>query len=385
MTRILQILLAATALVAASFNISYAQNAATVSFNDPNCASWGMTQSGNTFTLTCQSLVCNITADKPAPLPTDAPNLNAVCTGATGNTAYTWSRTGGPGTCPAVTGGAGTSASVAAPGTTQIGCVYKVAAVDPANGGGSGTITLSFSTAPPAQPSGCKVTFTTGSASLPNAGGAITMVGSCTSNVDGNTTYAWTKGGAPFASGTTASDTLPAAGASTTTTTYVFQATNAGAPPTSTQQRVKVAGSGGGGGAFDLSSCAAAGYVGRGLDVPFPVVTGTSIANGAFNASPGGTFGNGDALVLRFTTPAAGVNNLTKLVPAANPPAQGTPRVYTLATQPCQFATNNVPTGSIVYATAGPSPSITVNVGACPPSYGTSCAVYGAWLQPNTT
>ena len=387
MTRILRILLAATALVAASFNISYAQSAATVSFNDPNCASWGMTQSGNTFTLTCQSLVCNITADKPAPLPTDAPNLNAVCTGATGSTAYTWSRIGGPGTCPAVTGGAGTTASVAAPGSTQIGCVYKVAAVDPANGGGSGTITLSFSTAPPAQPSGCKVTFSVGSANLPNAGGSITMVGSCTTNVDANTTYAWTKGGTSFLSGNTASDTLGAGGTSGTTTTYAFQATNAGAPTTNTQQLVTVAGSSGGGGAFDMSGCTAAGYTGRGLDIPYPVSTGTRIYNVAFNASPGGTFGNGDAVVLRFTTPAAGVNNQSKLVPASNAGSQGTPRVWTIATQPCQFATSNTTTGTIAYATAGPSPTITVNIGTCPAAYvaAGTCGAFGAYLQPNTT
>jgi hypothetical protein len=78
------------------------------------------------------------------------------------------------------------------------------------------------------------------------------------------------------------------------------------------------------------------------------------------------------------------VNDQAVFQPAANPPAQGTPRVYTLGTQPCLFATSNVPSGPILYATAGSSPAITVNNKSCPYAAGV-CPVYGAWLQPNTT
>jgi hypothetical protein len=386
MIRILRFALAVTALVIASFNMAHAQAGATVTFNDPNCASWGMTQSGSSFTLTCQALVCTVTADKPAPLPTDSPNLTATCTGATVSTTYTWSKFSGPATCPAITGSTAT-ASVAAPGSQQIGCVYKVAAVDPTNGSGSGTITLNFSNTPPASPTGCSVQFTAGSASLPQTGGAVTMVGSCTGNVNGNTTYAWTKSGSAYGSGTTATDTLAAnPGTSAISWTYAFQATNAGAATTSTTQVVTVAGSGGGGGQIDMTACTAAGFTGRGLDVAFPVTVGTSISNGALNATPGGTFGNSDALVVRFTTPAAGVNDQTLFQPASNPPAQNTAKVYTLGTQPCLFAQNNVATGPILYAIAGSSPAITINNKACPysPTSGL-CPIFGAWLQPNTT
>ena len=146
-------------------------------------------------------------------------------------------------------------------------------------------------------------------------------------------------------------------------------------------------GGGGGGGAIDLSGCTSAGYVGRGLDVTYPVAENTSISNGAGAASPSGTFGNNDALVVRFTTPAVVVDNISVFQPAGNPPSQGTNRVYTLSTQPCQFAASSAPTGSILYAASGQSPAITVKLATCPYAgtpYVIFCGGY-AWLQPNTT
>jgi hypothetical protein len=220
---------------------------------------------------------------------------------------------------------------------------------------------------------------------MTNAGGTVALnVTSCTPSA--GLTYSWTKNvTAGFNVNASWTDTLPAGGGAGYTNTYKVTVCNGAscAQFPGGLLSVAVPGTGGGGG-FDLSGCTAAGYTGRGLDVPFPVSTGTSIANGAFNASPGGTFGNGDALVLRFTTPAAGVNDITVLAPAGTPPSQNTPRVYTLSTQPCQFATSGTPTGSIIYATAGPSPSITINNKACP--YNPAiCGVYGAWTLPNTT
>ena len=78
MTRIFRVLIAAASVAAITFNMAHAQAApATVTFNDPNCASWGVSQSGSNFTLTCQTLLCTISADKPAPLPTDDVVLTA--------------------------------------------------------------------------------------------------------------------------------------------------------------------------------------------------------------------------------------------------------------------------------------------------------------------
>ena len=218
------------------------------------------------------------------------------------------------------------------------------------------------------------------------------MVGSCTGNVNGSTTYAWTKSGTAFGSGTTAVDTVPAnTGSSAVNWTYVFQATNAGAATANTTQVVSVAGTGGGGGgSIDLSGCASQGYIGHGLDMAFPVTGNSSVLNGALNSSPSGAFGNSDALVVRFTTPAAGVNNLSVFQPAGNAPYQNTTRVYTVATSPCVFATINIsfpPTSPYVYSTVSQSPAINMNIGTCPYALTIPaiCTTQGAWLQPNTT
>ncbi len=103
MTRIIRSILAAAALAALTASITHAQaGPATVSFNDPNCAAWAMTQSGSTFTLTCQNLTCSIAAVPANPQPTDAVLLTATCNGSP--TGYTWTQMGGPAACPAYAG-----------------------------------------------------------------------------------------------------------------------------------------------------------------------------------------------------------------------------------------------------------------------------------------
>jgi hypothetical protein len=390
MTRFLRFILATAALAAASFNIAHAQSAS-VTFNDPNCGSWGLTQQSATqFTLTCQSLTCNISALPANPLPTENVTLTANC-GESPQAIFAWSKSPTTSGCPA-TASTAKAAVLTADGQPHLGCAYKVTVTDGAAGGGTASKTLNWSSAPPPTPTTCSIAFTTGSASLPQTGGAITMVASCALNTSATTQWSWTKDGLAFGSpstGATAtvSDNLVANALTTSvTTTYVATATNGGSPGTATQGVVR-AGTGGGGGNFDMSACTSAGYTGRGLDVPFPTTTGTSIANGAFNATPGGNFGNSAALVIRFTTPPAGANDQSVFQPAANPPGQGTPRVYTLGTQPCLFATGPTAypaTGPILYSTAGGSPAITVNNKACPYS-AALCPIYGAWLQPNTT
>jgi hypothetical protein len=83
---------------------------------------------------------------------------------------------------------------------------------------------------------------------------------------------------------------------------------------------------GGGGGAVDMTACTQQGYTGRLLDVAWPMAANVGISNGALSASPSGTFGNYDALVVRFTVPAASAAKTFQ--PAANPPYQNTSRVY---------------------------------------------------------
>lgn len=375
MMRIFQTFAAALATVAvlAAMPAHGQSSRAIVTFNDPNCASWGVTQSGSNFTLTCQTLLCTITADKPAPLPTDGVVLTAACVGYNGST-YAWNKFSGPANCPAISSTTAT-ASLAAAGTTVTGCVYKVAATDPVNGAGSATITLNWSTALAGSPTGCSVAFTAGSANLTAAGGAITMVASC-ANTNGATVWAWTKNGAPFGTGSTLSDTLPAnTGASTVTTTYVVSATNAGSTPATLQQLVFVTGTGGGTG-IDMTACAAAGFAGHGATMNYRLT-----GNERVLTSNLGNFGNNDAVVIAFTTPAAdNTGGAHFSMTYAGGAGQGN-KLATLDTKPCSFGT----VGSTQFASG--NPPATVSVG---PTFNLNVAPNGGGggqtqLQPNTT
>jgi hypothetical protein len=223
-------------------------------------------------------------------------------------------------------------------------------------------------------------------ANIALAGSTLTFTATCTQGTNPITSV--TLNGVSLCSGAACTNpsspvSVPGLAVPLSTTNYIVTASDGQLQGSSSA--TFVVGSGGGG-AIDLSGCTAAGYTGRGLDITFPTVTNTSIGNGANAAAPKGSFGNNDALVVRFTTPAAGVNDQTVFQPAGNAPSQNTGRVYTLSTQPCQFATSSTPTGSILYATSSQSPAITVNVKACPytGAYAGYCNM-AAYLQPNTT
>ena len=222
-------------------------------------------------------------------------------------------------------------------------------------------------------------------ANIAAAGSTLTFTATCTKGTNPMTSVAMN--GVSQCSGAACTSpfvvSVPNIPVPVVTTNYTVTASDGQLTGSSTATYVA---SGGGGGAIDLSGCTSAGYVGRGLDVTYPTAGNTSIANGASAASPSGSFGNNDAIVVRFTTPAAGVNDVTVFQPAGNPPAQNTNRVYSLSTQPCQFATQSTPSGSILYGVSSQSPAITVKIGTCPYTgvYVGYC-YSAAWLQPNTT
>jgi hypothetical protein len=234
--------------------------------------------------------------------------------------------------------------------------VYKVAAADGANGSGSATATLNWTATPPAPPSGCNIQFTTGSASMSSAGGPIGLAASCSlGSIGGSTTWAWTKNGAAFGGGTTVSDTLAAnTGVSGLTTTYAVTVTNPGATPTSVTQAVTVAGTGGGGGTnIDMSACTAKGFSGRGIDMAYNLT-----GNQRVFTSTLGNFGNNDAIVIRFTTPAADTTGGASFTMTY---AGGSPQVYrlgTLDTVPCSFGT----AASLAVPAVAKSQGLTFNV-----------------------
>jgi hypothetical protein len=313
------------------------------------------------FTLTCQSLSCTVSADKPAPLPTDSVVLTASCAGAGGLATYTWSKFGGPGTCPAISGSTA-NATVSAPGSTQNGCIYRVAVSDPTSGGGSANITLNFTSTPPASPAGCSIAFTAGSANLASTGGTVAMIASCSQYTNANTTWAWTKNGVALGTGTTANDTLPANTLTTAvSTTYQVTATNAGATPTVTTQVVSVAGTGGGGGSFDLSACTSLGYTGHGVDIAYPAGLGNTPRVLTPNV---GSFGNNDMIVVRFVAPTSEVSAGATLTASEYSSYEAVQRLATLSTQPCVVATAPGAFGNVLASAANfPVANLTMRIG----------------------
>ena len=125
-----------------------------------------------------------------------------------------------------------------------------------------------------------------------------------------------------------------------------------------------------GGGA---AACGAAGYSMTSLDIPYPIVGNSQIATT-------GVFGNWNAIVVHFRTPAAGVNDAAVFQPAGFAPSQNTSRVYALGTAPCLFAAGP----NTDYLAASQSPAINIKIGKCTFANQALCPAYGAWLKPLT-
>ena len=379
MMRYIRFLISAVAAVVYASSYSAFAQGATVTFNDPNCASWSMTQNGSSFTLTCQALSCSISAFPTSPLPTDPVTLLANCAGATTSTTYSWTKLSGPLACPAPPA-SGNPASLAAADATATGCVYRVAATDATTGSGAATVTVNWTTTPPASPSGCSIT--PNPSSLPNTGGSVTLTAVCTGNTNSSTTWQFTKGGANFggvstgASGTSTSDSLAAnTGTAATTTTYGMVVTNAGAPSTSVTNTVTVAGTGGGGGSFDLSACTAQGYTGRGVDIPYPVS-----ANSARVFTPNlGNFGPNEMIVVRFVAPTSETTPGATIVASEYSSYAPAFRLATLSTKPCEVAPSTAITASILGSTISQAPNFSMALN------GTGGFSYPIKLTPGAT
>ncbi len=250
----------------------------------------------------------------------------------------------------------------------------------------------SFTTSAQTNTSNIQITCNTGGGGGPTApscyGASISEVGSPATSLTLRATCAQ---GTSAITGVTANGTqmpgpfnspysvnLAGIAVPTVTTTYSVTATDGSLNGSASVQYVV-----GGGGSIDLSACAAQGFTGRGVTVTsWPTSSGNiniaQLAGAA--ASPKGTFGNNDALVIRFTTPASdGTTHVWQ--PAGDPPNQSVTRVSSVATQPCQIPTQSGASGSII-ATGGTYYAF--DVGSCKKTgFGSGCA--NTVLQPNTT
>ena len=300
--------------------------AATFTLNDPNCSNFSYDPPTNTLTCVVSAPpVCTVTGPTTGTI-NQQNTMTASCSPAA--TSWVWSSDVGSG-CNAQTNQSCNDTQTAA-GTVN----YKVQGT---NGQGQGPLSAAYpvvwSSTPPAKPSGCTIVQSNPSGTLPVGGASPTLTANCTTG--GAVTWLWAGGAA---AGQTTAAVAPLV---TSTTTFTATATNS-AGSTATTYTVQV-NTGGGGGPI---SCAGFNNT-LVINVTWGVTAQTfTNQNGGFNA--------GDALVLKFTTPANG-GALTKKggvvgYEYGGPPG---PRYGTLSTQPCDFPASSTDTTHAVSIAGG--------------------------------
>lgn len=257
-------------------------DAATLTFSDPNCINFEMSEtppsSGN-YAVTCNLLttpVCQLTANTLTPAINTPVTLTASCN----RSPTSWAFSGGnAASCP-------TSQSTCSDTQTATGAVtYKVTASNGAGAGPEATVTVNWQVAAPlAAPSGC--TLSANPSSLPAGGGTTALSVSCAGG-GAPTTYAWTGGTLSTTPNTTPSQSTNM----TSTTTFTVTPSNGTGAGNVASATVTVAGTSSAG---DLCSSYSQVTI---IDVPWG---GQKISGGS-----GSSFAKAGVLVARFTVPAA--------------------------------------------------------------------------------
>lgn len=106
-------------------------------------------------------------------------------------------------------------------------------------------------------------------------------------------------------------------------------------------------------GAVDMSACTAAGFTGMLIDLPYSTVANYRVTSAGFSG--------GNALVVRFTVPLV-ARDTAWINIVQNGTSQSIYHLATLSNLPCQFATQASPTGDVLAATYGTSPSFSLGV-----------------------
>jgi hypothetical protein len=242
------------------------------------------------------------------------------------------------------------SAGVSAQTVTITGCAFLTPTVT------AGNITITCSaTKSSGGPSCTSLSVTTNQS-------AITLTANCFQGTNPITSYTFT---GPGVSTTQAGSSLTIA-APTVSATYLVTASDGSSTSNSVSGSYTVGGVPAGTGTVDVSACA-----GKLMDLSY------APGNTRLSSDTLGSFGNANALVLRFTTPAvAGDTSSIQFSQIA-----GTPQVFrlaTLATQPCQIATSAGSSGSILASAVSVSPVFGLKIG------GTS-GIGRTALTPGTT
>lgn len=304
---------------AASFGLSMAlffapvqgAGAASLTFSDPSCADFSLTDQGNgNFQVTCNFIavpICQLTSSTLNPSVGSTITLNAACT----SKAFGWLYTGTATQCSTVQPTCTDTQTTAGPVT------YTVIGGNAAGRGPVATLTVNWQASATTAPSGCSLQASP--SSLPAGGGSTTLSVSC-SGGGAPTAFAWTGGSVtPTTSVASQSTNL------TSTTGFSVTPSNSAGNGNTASTTVSVAGT-----SSSLDFCSQ--YSGVTIiDVPWGAQAITGGAGGGFQAK--------GIVVARFTVPAGfGSSSGSKgTVTAAEYGDPGTYRQASLSTKACDF------------------------------------------------
>ena len=228
--------------------------AATLTYNDPNCAGFQITGSGGSFTLTCAKLQCSISGTTN-PTTQQNTSLTATCTPAGGS--YLWSLVTGPfsdATCQAPSTPTQALTAINRPAGILAGqtksCLYQVTGTAaPLSGQAMATVTWTDAAATPPT---CTPSGITTPGTMTSAGGTIALNANCVPTA--GVTYTWTRtaptAGAPTNPTTaTPSDTM-AANATSSAVNYTWRVVACTSPTTCDTKTISASVPGTGGGAI---------------------------------------------------------------------------------------------------------------------------------------
>lgn len=338
MTKTLFRALLAQLATAALLGATIPAHAATLTYNDPNCAGFVITGSGGSYTLTCAKLQCSISGNTS---PTTAQNtsLTATCTPAASG--YLWTLVTGPfsdATCNGPTTPTAATTAIVRPTGIVAGqtrsCVYSVTA-NSASLSGQSMVTVTWSDTPPAPPV-CTPTAVTVPNPMTSAGGSVNLNAGCVPS--SGVTYTWIRtaptAGAPTnPTSATPSDTL-AANAGVSGITYAYQVVACTSPITCDTKSISVIVPGSGVGV----DCSSLGFTKTILvDIPWNPAGQTYLTRDA----PFNGFGPNDALVIRFTPPVGSASTGPGSIQSAeyiDPPTQ---RFGVLSSTACDFTSGD--------------------------------------------
>ena len=218
--------------------------AATLTYNDPNCAGFQITGPRGNSTLTCGKLACAISG---VTNPTTAQDtaLTATCTPS--GASFLWSLVTGPSSDPSCNSPSSPTAATTAivkPGGIAAGqsrsCLYQVTGTA-APLSGQATVAVTWRDAP-ASPPVCTPSGVTAPTPITSAGGTITLNANCAPSV--GVTYTWTRtaptAGAPANPTSAAATDSLAANTGASGVVYTWQVVACSAPGVCTTQAVTV-------------------------------------------------------------------------------------------------------------------------------------------------